>query len=172
MLFLWLSYPSFRADAQSTAPSTQSASPQASAPDDSATTATAGTEPTNVPSLDMTDEVIRDVLSNLQMGLQSRSLDQVLGVFDQTDGSSYARLRGQFQSFFRQYDQIRFRYQVLQAAVENGRGFATADVDMDASAADDAQVPLRRTLQMRFELKRGPKGWRVVAFKPSDVFAQ
>jgi hypothetical protein len=120
----------------------------------------------------LTEEVIRDVLSNLQKGLESRSLNQVLSIFDQQGMANYADVRNQLMAFFQQYEAVQFRYQVLQATAQKGRGFVTADVDMDATPAEGAQVGLRRTLQIRLQLKLGAKGLKVVGFKPADLFTQ
>jgi hypothetical protein len=32
------------------------------------------------------------------------------------------------------------------------------------------QVPVRRSVQMRFQLKLEPKGWKVTGFSPADFF--
>lgn len=146
--------------AQDSPPPAQSAT---TAPDDDGSSAQV---------LDLSDQVIRDILSPLQRGLEAHSTGQVLGIFDQQGMTNYSAVRDELVAFFRQYDAIQFRYQILQAVADKGQGFATADVDMDASPPDETQVPLRRTLQMRFQIKLGSKGWRVIGFKPSDVFSQ
>ena len=93
-----------------------------------------------------------------------------MGIFDRQGASHYAELRNQLTAFLRKYESIRFRYQVVQVSADKGRAFATADVDMDAITVDGAEVPIRRTLQLRFQLKLGPKGWKVIALSPSDFF--
>jgi hypothetical protein len=145
---------------------------QSSSPKQSATTQDPTADSDAGEGLGTTEQVARDVLGNLQQGLESRDIKQVLGVFDQHGMSNYSELRDQLTAFFRRYDTIAFRYQVLQATTDKGLGFATADIDMDAVTADGSQVPVRRTLQMRFQIRLTAKGWKVLAFKPADFFAQ
>ncbi len=171
MLFFWL-VAGFPARAQNPSSSKPEDQGHAASSHQSATSTQLAGDAADLQTPDLTEQVARDVLSDFQRGIESHSVNQVLSVFDPQYVSDYAGLRSQLRAFFRQYDTIQFRYQVLQATAEKGSGFATADIDMDAIQADEAQVPLRRTLQMRFQMKLGPKGWKVVGFRPSDFFAQ
>jgi hypothetical protein len=122
--------------------------------------------------LDLTEQVIRDVLEPLQAGMQGHSLRQVLTTWDRENMLGYAQQRDQLAAFFRQYDEVRFRYKVLQVTSDKDRGFAMAEVDMEAQSFVTNQVPLQRSIQMRFQLKLEPKGWKIVGFQPSNFFAQ
>ncbi len=150
-----------------------SASPKtAPPPAQSATTEPDNADSTASQPLELTDQVVRDILSPLQRGLEAHDRNEVLGIFDRQAMSDYPDVRDQLVAFFARYDVIQFRYQVLQAVADKNHGFATADVDMDATPENDSQVPLRRTWQMRFQIRLGPKGWKVTAFKPGDLFTQ
>ena len=94
------------------------------------------------------------------------------GVFDQQSMKDYAQFHDQMVAFFRLHDSVKFRYQLLQAAADKEVGFAIADIDMDADPSDILPTEQRRTTQMRFEMKRGPKGWKVIGLKPADFFNQ
>lgn len=122
--------------------------------------------------LDLTEQVIRDVLEPLQAGMTGHSLRQVLTTLDRENMPGYAQQRDQLAAFFRQYDEVRFRYKVLQVTADKDRGFAMAEVDMEAQSFVTNQVPLQRSTQMRFQLKLGPKGWKIIGFQPGDFFAQ
>ena len=119
---------------------------------------------------DLSDQVISDVLEPLQRGMEGRSLEQVLAIFDKSGMPDYAQVRDNLISFFRQCEAIRFRYKVLQVTSEKDHGFAVVEIDMAATPADQILVPVQRTTQMRFQIKLGPKGWQVVSFKPGDFF--
>ena len=123
-------------------------------------------------SLDLSDEVVRDVLTNLQRGIETHDLERVLEIFDQENMKDYAQFRDQMVAFFRRYDSVKFRYQLLQVTADKDQGFAIADIDMDADPSDILPTPQRRSTQMRFQMKRGPKGWKVVALRPADFFNQ
>jgi hypothetical protein len=138
----------------------------------SATTTSIDTELPAAQPLDLTDQVVRDILSHLQRGIETHNASRVLVIFDQQSMPNYDEVRNQLSAFFRYYDTIQFRYQVLQVMAEKDHGFATADIDMDATPGEYSQVPVRRTLQIRFQLKLTPKGWKVIGFTPGDLFAQ
>ena len=76
------------------------------------------------------------------------------------------------RSFFDRYETVNFRYQLLQVTSEKDHATAIAEIDMDAAPADESQVIQRRSVRLRFELKRDPAGWKVIGFSPSDFFAQ
>ena len=132
--------------------------------------AAAKTQPTQL--FDLSDEVVRDVLTNLQRGIESHDIDRVLEIFDQQNMKDYAQFRDQMVAFFRRYDSVKFRYQLLQVTSDKDGGFATADIDMDADPSDILPTPQRRSTQMRFQMKRSPKAWKVVALRPADFFNQ
>lgn len=121
--------------------------------------------------LSVSDQVIQDVLEPLRVGMETQNVSQVLSVFDKRELAGYRNLPGQLRAFFQQYDEVRFRYQILQAAADSGHGSATAEIDMDALPYQAAQVPARRSVQMRFQLKLEPEGWKVLSFTPADFFA-
>jgi hypothetical protein len=122
--------------------------------------------------LDVTDQVIRDVLKPLQEGIEGRNPEQLLTIFDKAEMSDYAQLRDQITAFLRQHESIRFRYEVLQVASEGDHGSAVLNTDVAATPGDLAGIPVHRNRQLRLEMKRGPKGWRVVGLKPADFFTQ
>lgn len=131
-------------------------SPQSSSPDD---------------KLSLSDEVIQDVLEPLRMGVETQNIKQILSVFDRHDFPGYGDLEQQLHAFYRQYEQVNFRYQLLQAAVEKDYASATAEIDMDAISYTATLTPPRRSAQMRFQLKQEGKSWRIVSFSPSNFFS-
>ena len=138
----------------------------------SAPAATASPEPSATQSLDLSDEVVRDILTKFQRGMEDHSLDRVLSIFDPDAMPDFPRFRDQMVAFFRLHDSIKFRYQLLQVNESKETGFATADVDMDALPADSLPTERRRTTQMRFQLKRVGTVWKVTDLQPIDFFTQ
>lgn len=122
----------------------------------------------------LSDAIIQDVLDPVRTGMETQNIRQVLSAFDRKDMSGYSDLEQQLHAFFRQFEQVRFRYQILQAAVEDtadqDRATATAEMDMDAMPFSVTQMAVRRSVQMHFRLKREAKGWKVLSFSPSDFF--
>ncbi len=141
---------------QSQAGEAATPAPQSSSPDD---------------KLSLSDEVIQDVLEPLRTGVETQNIKQILSVFDKHDFSGYSDLEQQLRAFYRQYQQINFRYQLLQAAIERDHASATAEIDMDAMPYTVTEIPARRSVQMRFQLKQDGKSWKVVGFSPSNFFS-
>ena len=121
---------------------------------------------------DLSDEIIRDVLSSLQRGMEAHNLDLVLSVFDPDAMPNYPRFHDQMLASFRLHDQIRFRYQLLQVAGEKDTAFAVADIDMATDSDDILATSQHRSTQLRFQLKRTPQGWRIIGLKPAEFLTQ
>lgn len=135
----------------------------------------AAAQPADQPAtepIDLSDEVVRDVLDHLQRGIETHDLDRVLDIFDRQNMKDFAQFQDQMVAFFRRYDSVRFRYQLLQVTSDKDSSYAIADIDMDADPSDILPTPQRRSVQMRFQMTRSPKGWKVVALKPADFFNQ
>jgi len=126
--------------------------------------------PPNAEGLTLNDQIARDVLEPLRIGMVAQNTQKVLAVFDQKELNGYADLQGQLNAFFHLYAEVRFRYQLLQVEADKDRGSATAEVAMDALPYQEMQVPVRRSVQMRFQLKLEPKGWKVTGFSPASFF--
>jgi hypothetical protein len=120
--------------------------------------------------LSLSDQLIQQVLEPLRTGMETQDVSQVLSVFDRQEMSGYGDLQSQLRAFFHMYDEVRFRYQLLQATADGDHGSATAELDMDALPYEPTQTAARRSVQMRFQLKQSPKGWKVVGFTPADFF--
>jgi hypothetical protein len=122
--------------------------------------------------LDISDIVARDVLEPLQEGIQTQNLKQVISVFDAPSFSDFPQLRDRIKALLGSYAVLQFRYKILQITSDNGHASLICEVDLDATPSDDGQVPMRRSTQLRLQLKETPKAWRISAFAPSDFFAQ
>ena len=120
--------------------------------------------------LSLSDRVIQDVLEPLRTGMVTQNIQMVLSIFDKKELDNYADLQGQLQAFFQTFDEVRFRYQILQVTSEQGVGSMTAMVEMDALPYGASQVPTRRSVQMRFQIKIKNEKWKVTSFRPPDFF--
>jgi hypothetical protein len=156
-LLTWTLSAAVPAGAQQSAAQGSSSAPDASSP-------------VNAEGITLGEQVSKDVLEPRRIGMEAQNIKKVLSVFDQKELSSYADLQGQLNAFFQLYNEVRFRYQLLQVEADKDRGSATAEVEMDALPYQAMQVPVRRSVQMRLQLKLGPKGWKVAGFSPSGFF--
>jgi hypothetical protein len=123
---------------------------------------------------ELSDEIVRDVLTNLQRGMETHNIDRILDVFDAGNMPSYSQFHDQMVSFLLLHDSIKFRYQLLQVSEDKNKdtAFAIADINMDAAPSDILPTEQRRSTQMRFQLKRGAKGWKVIGLRPANFFSQ
>jgi hypothetical protein len=123
-----------------------------------------------VGSTDLSDEVIKDVLSDFQRGFETHNLDKVLTVFDADAMPGFAQFRDQMVAYFRLHESFKLRYQLLQVNADKDIGTATADLEMEEDSLDTLPTPKRRSTQMRFQIKRTPKGWRIIGLLPMEFF--
>jgi hypothetical protein len=120
--------------------------------------------------LTVSDQVVQQVLEPLKNGLQTQDIHLLMSLFDKQEQNGFSDLQGRLQAFYQVFDQVDFRYQLLQVTADKGRGSATVDMQMDALPYDVTHIPERRSVQMRLQLKLGPKGWKIAGFTPSDFF--
>lgn len=138
----------------------------------SASDATAPADaPASDEKLNLNDQIVQDVLEPLRTGVETQNIKQILSVFDKHDFSAYGDLEQQLRAFYRQYQLVNFRYQLLQAAIDKDHASATAEIDMDALPYGGAEIPARRSVQMRFQLKQAGTIWKIVGFSPSNFFS-
>ena len=121
-------------------------------------------------STDLSDEVIKDVLSDFQRGFETHNLDKVLSVFDADTMADFSQFRDQMVAYFRLHESFKLRYQLLQVNADQDLGTATADIEMDEDPLDTLPTPKRRSTQMRFQIKHTPKGWGIIGLHPMDFF--
>jgi hypothetical protein len=121
-------------------------------------------------STELSDEVIKDVLSDFQRGFETHSLEKVLGVFDSEDMHDWGQFRDEMAAYFLLHESFKMRYQLLQVNADKDVGTATADIEMDEDPLDILPTPKRRSTQMRFQIKRTPKGWRIIGLRPIEFF--
>ncbi len=120
---------------------------------------------------DLEDAVAHDVLEPLRNGIQVHSLKQITAVLDPQSMPDYAQVRDQFHAMLATYSVLKFRYKILQISSQDGGASVTCEFDLDATPADDNLLPVRRTAQMRLQLKPTSKGWKIVSFSPANFFA-
>lgn len=118
----------------------------------------------------VSDQIIQQVLEPLRTGMQAQNVDLALSVFDKRELNSYSELEANLRALSQQVAQIDLRYQLLQVTAGKDRASATVEMQMDALPYEATQFAVRRSAQMRLQLKLGPKGWKIASFSPADFF--
>ena len=97
--------------------------------------------PSATSSTELSDEVIKDVLSDFQRGFETHNLYKVLSVFDAAAMPDFAQFRDQMSAYFRLHESFNLRYQLQQVTVDKDLGTATVDIEMDDDPLDTLPTP-------------------------------
>jgi hypothetical protein len=116
------------------------------------------------------DRVMENVLRDLKDGLEGHIERLTMSVFDDNEMDGYLQFQDQLDRFFEKYDAFRIHYRIVQNSVEGPKGIALVEMQMEAEPRQGRGAPMRRDEQIRLELERGKKGWKIVDFRPRDFF--
>lgn len=116
------------------------------------------------------DAVANDVLGVIRDGLEGHSYRLMLSAFDGDKMDGYLTFEDAVEAMFAKYDGFRVHYRLLQSSQEGSRAVALATFEME-ELPKAGGAPLRRGSEIRFQLERGKKGWRVVDFTPRGFFS-
>lgn len=111
------------------------------------------------------------LLNQIAEALVSHNQRKMLDAFDipkMTDGPLF---RQQITSLFGQTGVIRVHFNLDQAAVEDGKGVATADLEMEADLRDDTRPPVRKQARLRFVAEKSAGGWKFTDVQPRTFFS-
>ena len=115
--------------------------------------------------------VANSVLDQIGDGLEGHSQRLMLSAFDSDKMDGYLAFEDQIEAFFNKYNAFRVRFRIAQTATEGARGIVLVDVELEEIPARGTTAPIRKHDQIRFELERGPKGWKVVDLRPRGFFS-
>ena len=116
------------------------------------------------------DSVAEAVMRRLADALEAHNRKLMLSAFDSDKMDDYQGFQGQVEAFFDHYASVRVHLRILQSTTEGEKGIMLTDIEMESLPGGEA-VPGRKHDQIRFELERGHKGWRIVDIKPRDFFS-
>jgi hypothetical protein len=117
------------------------------------------------------DAVAEDVLRQLGNGLQGHNEGRMLSVFDREAMDGYLNFSDQVSAMFQQYDSFRVHYNIDQTTADGTKGVALVDFEMEEVAGSGGVQPVYKHEQVRFEMQRGKKGWKIVDVKPRTFFS-
>ncbi len=121
------------------------------------------------------DRVADDVLGLIRDGLEGHSYRLMLSAFDGDKMDGYLSFEDAIEAMFARYEGFRVHYRILQATSEGSKAVVLTTFQMEEIPKADARgtsgAPQRRENELRFELERGKKGWRVVDFQPRGFFS-
>lgn len=141
---------------------------QTSKPDKGATNKNADDATT---ALDFSEAVAQSIVRQISDGLQGHNAGRMLDVFDSHKMDAYLNFENQIDAFFAHYDSFRVHFRVDEVTTKEGKGIALVDVEMEAIPASDGAQPARKHEQLRFEMERDAKRWRIVDMQPRAFFS-
>jgi hypothetical protein len=116
------------------------------------------------------EKVANDVLGQIRDGLEGHTQRLMLGAFDDYTMDGYLQFEDQIERMFQRYDSFRVHFTIVQTTVEGSRGIVLVNARLEETPRGGG-APQSRTSQLRFELERGKKGWKVVDFRDRGFFS-
>ena len=110
------------------------------------------------------------VLGTIRSGLESHSQRLLLSAFDRDKMDGFLTFEDQIDAYFASYQSFTVSFRIVQTTEENNRGVILADFEIETEPRDGGPIS-RRQAQLRFELERGSKGWKIVDFNPRAFFS-
>jgi hypothetical protein len=120
------------------------------------------------------EAVGRSVLDDIRDGLEGHSPRLMESAFDEDKMDGYLSFEDAVEAMFQRYSEFRVHFTISQTSIEGPKGIILVDIEMEAvpNSTNGANVvPQRRQSQVRFELERGKKGWKIVDFSPRSFFS-
>jgi hypothetical protein len=114
--------------------------------------------------------IANDVLGQVRDGLEGHSARLMLGAFDQDKMSGYLSFEDQIEALFQKYDSFRVHYRISTSTIEGSKGVVLVDWEME-EIPKSGGAPARRNGQIKFEMERSRKGWKITDFNPRALFS-
>ena len=111
-----------------------------------------------------------EVLGTIRDGLEGHSQRLLLSAFDGDKMDGFLSFEDQIEAYFTRYQSFRVTLRIVQTSEENSRGVILADFQLENEPRGGGRIS-RRQGQLRFELERGTKGWKIVDFNPRGFFS-
>ena len=83
----------------------------------------------------------------------------------------FVSFQQQVVALFRRTDSFRVHYRIVQTDAKQDKGVALVEFEMEVIPRATDQQPLRKRDQLRFEMERSEKGWRIVDVQPRNFFS-
>ena len=125
----------------------------------------------NSSDVTFSDDVAKDVLEQLAQGIEGHNQSQMLSAFDRDAMDGYLNFADQIGTLFDNYDSFRLHYSIDQATADGDKGIVLVDIELEEIPASQNMQSVHKHDQLRFEMARGKKGWKIVDVKPRNFFS-
>jgi hypothetical protein len=111
------------------------------------------------------------LLHDFSASLEAHSLSRFLAMFAGDIYPRYPVFAGEMDSYFGRYDQFRVHYNLKQTTTDSaGRGILLAQMQLEAIPFGAGEA-VRHSTEVRFELVRSRKRWKIAAFTPREFLS-
>jgi hypothetical protein len=114
--------------------------------------------------------VANDVLGQVRDGLEGHSQRLMLSAFDLEKMDGGLTFEDQIEAMFQRYEGFRVHYRILQNSVEGEKAVVMVLFEME-ELPKTSGAPIRKSSQVKFEMERGRKGWKITDFSPRGFFS-
>ncbi len=125
----------------------------------------------NSSDVTFSDDVAKDLLEQLARGIEGHDQSQMLAAFDRDAMDGYLNFADQIGTLFDNYDSFRLHYTIDQATPAGAKGIVLVDVELEEIPASQSLQPIHKHDQLRFEMSRGKRGWKIVNVNPRNFFS-
>jgi hypothetical protein len=115
--------------------------------------------------------VADSVLNDLRDGLEGHTQRLMLSAFDADKMDGYLEFEDQIEAFFNRYSAFTVFFRIAQTATDGPKGIVLVDIQLEENPRGATSPPVRKNGQVRFELERGKKGWKIIDFSPRNFFS-
>ncbi len=115
--------------------------------------------------------VADNVLNKLRNGLEAHNRRLMLSAFDADQMDGYLEFEDQIEAFFNRYETFTVYFRIVQTSTDGPKRLALVDIQLEEIPRGAISPPIRKNEQIRFELERGKKGWKIVDFNPRNFFS-
>ena len=110
------------------------------------------------------------VLGTIRDGLEGHSQRRLLSAFDSEKMAGFLTFEDQIEAYFTRYESFRVTLHIIQTSEESNRGVILAEFQLENEPRGGGRIS-RREGQLRFQLERGSKGWKIVDVNPRGFFS-
>lgn len=111
------------------------------------------------------------MMNQIGDALVARDQERVLDAFDLDKMNDGPLFRQQISSFFANTGNIRVHLNLAEATMENGKGVARVDAEMEAGLRDENLPPVRKQAQLRFVAEKSGEVWKFTDVEPRTFFS-
>jgi hypothetical protein len=111
------------------------------------------------------------LLDQIGAGLVGHNRQKTLAAFDLARMSDGQLFEQQITSFLAHTGIIRVHFNGIDAGMEEGKGVASVDFEMDAEQRDDSLPPVRKQARLRLVAENTAAGWKLTDLQPRSFFS-